>query len=90
MVAGFGGRMSAASVTQPAQPGQHRHPRIAAHALDGQPDAPAALRRLADRAADLARRGKGVGFRRPHHAIAWLMSRSVTPQHDQMMIIVVG
>jgi hypothetical protein len=87
MVAGFGGRMSAASVTQP---GQHRHPRIAAHALDGQPDAPAALRRLADRAADLARRGKGVGFRRPHHAIAWLMSRSVTPQHDQMMIIVVG
>src|SRR3954469_1456275 len=88
MVAGFGRHVSGASVTQPAQLGRHRHPRIAAHALHEQPDAPAALRRLAERAVDLARRDKGVGFRRPYPRDRLADVAVVTPEHGQMIIVV--
>src|SRR3954464_3182989 len=65
-----------------------RSPRIAAHALHEQPDAPAALRQLAERAADIARRSKGVGFRRPYPRDRLADVAVVTPEHGQMIIVV--
>ena len=65
-----------------------RSPRIAAHALHEQPDAPAALRQLAERAADLARWSKGVGFRRPYPRDRLSDVAVVTPEHGQMIIVV--
>ena len=63
-----------------------RPPPQSAHALREQPGAPAALRRSAKCAIDLPGVIRDYRYDARIHAIAWRASRSVTPEHEQMII----